>query len=110
MATITKRDLISRITDSLGEQGVEMTQQAVSEVVQTLIDEVTNSLSEGDSVVLRKFGTFQVREMRAKIGRNPRNPGEDVPIPARAVVRFRPGKELKEKVAVTLQLIREREG
>jgi len=108
MATITKRELVIKITDRLGMKGVDITQQNVHEVVQSLIDEITESLAQGDTVVMRNFGAFQVREMRAKVGRNPRNPGKVVPIPARAAVRFKPGKEMKEKVATTLQVIRER--
>ncbi len=108
MATITKRELVIKITDQLGSKGIELTQQDVLEVVQTLIDEITESLSQGDTVVMRNFGAFQVREMKAKIGRNPKNPEKDVPIPARAAVKFKPGKEMKEKVSATLQLIRER--
>lgn len=108
MATITKRELVVKITDQLGERGVEVTQQVVFDVVQTLIDEITDCLAQGDTVVMRNFGAFQVREMKAKIGRNPKNPDKDVPIPARAAVKFKPGKEMKEKVAATLQVIRER--
>lgn len=109
MATITKRELSIKITDKLGAKGLELTQQDVLEVVQTLIEEITESLAQGDTVVMRNFGAFMVREMRAKIGRNPKNPGKDVPIPARAAVKFKPGKEMKEKVATTLQVIRERQ-
>lgn len=107
MATITKRELVVKITDQLGERGIEVTQQVVFEVVQLLIDEITESLAQGDSVMMRNFGVFHVREMKAKIGRNPKDPEKDVPIPARAAVKFKPGKEMKEKVATTLQLIRE---
>lgn len=108
MATITKRELVIKITDQLGEKGTEVTQQVVFDVVQSLIDEITECLSQGDTVVMRNFGAFQVREMKAKIGRNPKNPDKDVPIPARAAVKFKPGKEMKEKVATTLQVIREK--
>ncbi|MGD7652018.1 MAG: HU family DNA-binding protein [Verrucomicrobiales bacterium] len=108
MATITKRELAIRITDQLGSKGLELTQQEVLEVVQTLIEEITESLAQGDTVVMRNFGAFEVREMKAKIGRNPKDPTKDVPIPARAAVKFKPGKEMKEKVATTLQIIRER--
>lgn len=108
MATITKRELAIKITDRLGAQGIELTQQDVLEVIQTLIEEITDSLSQGDTVVMRNFGAFQVREMKAKIGRNPKDPEKDVPIPARAAVKFKPGKEMKEKVATTLKVIRER--
>jgi DNA-binding protein HU-beta/integration host factor subunit alpha len=108
METITKRDLAIRITNRLGEANYKLTQQEVLEVIQTLIDEVTESLAKGDTVVMRNFGAFQVREMKAKIGRNPKDPDKDVVIPARAAVKFKPGKEMKEKVATTLRVIRER--
>lgn len=108
MSTITKRDLVMRITDNLGLKGIDITQQNVHDVIQSLTSEITETLARGDNVVLRKFGTFEVREMKGKIGRNPKDPSKDVLIPARAVVRFKPGKELKDKVATTLHVIRER--
>lgn len=108
MATVTKRELVIKITDKLGVKGVEITQQNVSEVVQAWIEEVTEALAQGNNVVMRNFGAFEVREMRAKVGRNPKEPTKQVHIPARAVVKFKPGKEMKEKVATTLQIIRER--
>jgi DNA-binding protein HU-beta/integration host factor subunit alpha len=108
MSTVTKRDLANRITNRLGEANHSITQQEVLEVIQTLIEEITESLAQGETVVMRNFGAFQVREMKAKIGRNPKNPAKDVPIPPRAVVKFKPGKEMKEKVATTLKIIREK--
>jgi DNA-binding protein HU-beta/integration host factor subunit alpha len=108
MATITKRELVIKITDKLGSKGLEITQQDVLEIVQTLIDEVTDSLAQGDTVVMRNFGAFQVREMKAKVGRNPKDPSKDVVIPARAAVKYKPGKEMKDKVATTLQVIGKR--
>jgi nucleoid DNA-binding protein len=108
MATITKRELAIKITDRLGERDHKITQQDVLEVIQTLIEEITESLAQGDTVVMRNFGAFQVREMKAKIGRNPKDPEKDVHIPARAAVKFKPGKEMKEKVATTLRIIREK--
>jgi len=104
MATITKRELVIKISNETG-----LTQSQVFDVIQRTLDSITDSLAHGDSVVMRNFGAFQVKETKAKIGRNPKNPGQDVPIPARAVVKFKPGKEMKEQVAGTLPLIRERE-
>jgi DNA-binding protein HU-beta/integration host factor subunit alpha len=106
MATITKRELAIKITDQLEAKGIELTQQHVLEVIQTLIEEITDSLANGNTVVMRNFGAFQVREMKAKIGRNPKDPSKDVPIPARAAVKFKPGKEMKEKVAASIQVAR----
>jgi nucleoid DNA-binding protein len=108
MATITKRVLAIKITDRLGAKEYKISQQDVIEVMQTLIEEITESLAQGHTVVMRNFGAFQVREMKAKIGRNPKAPEKDVPIPARAAVKFKPGKEMKEKVATTLRIIREK--
>lgn len=110
MATTTKRELVIKITDKLGAKGSDLTQQDVAEVIQSLIDEVTDSLATGRNVVLRNFGAFEVREMKAKVGRNPKDPSKDVQIPARAAVRFKPGKVMREKVATTLHLIREQVG
>jgi DNA-binding protein HU-beta/integration host factor subunit alpha len=108
MPNITKRELVLRITDKLGLRGVDIRQQDVQLVVQSFIDEITDSLAQGESVALRNFGAFEVKEMRAKIGRNPKDPSKNVPIPARAVVKFKAGKEMKEKVASMLHVIRER--
>ena len=104
MATVTKRDLVVRISNETG-----LTQQQVFEVVQKTLDAVTSELAQGNPVVMRNFGTFEVRQTKAKVGRNPMKPGKDVPIPARAVVKFKPGKELKEKVAPILPTLQERE-
>ncbi|MEP4077892.1 HU family DNA-binding protein [Haloferula sp.] len=104
MATVTKRELVVKISNETG-----LTQQQVFDVIQKSLDSITDSLSNGDTVVMRNFGAFQVKETKAKIGRNPKDPSKDVPIPARAVVKFKPGKEMKEKVSTTLALIRERE-
>ncbi len=109
MPTITKRELVLSITDKLGLKGTAIRQQDVQLIVQSLIEEITDSLSQGNNVVLRNFGAFDVKEMKAKVGRNPKDPSKNVPIPARAVVKFKPGKEMKEKVATTLQVIRERD-
>lgn len=97
MATITKRDLVIKVSNETG-----LTQQEVFNVIQSFIDEVTTTLASNDEVVLRNFGAFQVTKTKPKIGRNPNKPEAAVPIPARAVVKFKPGKELKEKVAKVL--------
>lgn len=103
MATVTKRDLVNRISNLTGQ-----TQQQVFDVLQKTLDEITSDLAKGDTVVMRNFGTFEVKVTKAKVGRNPKDPGKDVPIPPRAIVKFKPGKEMKEKVAPVLPLVQER--
>jgi nucleoid DNA-binding protein len=97
MATITKRDLVIQISNQTG-----LTQQEVFSVLQSFIEEVTGNLATNNDVVLRNFGAFQVTKTKPKIGRNPNNPEKAVPIPARAVVKFKPGKMMKERVAKVL--------
>ena len=104
MGTITKRDLVVRISNETG-----LTQQQVFDVIQKTLDAVTTDLAKGHTVVMRNFGTFEVRQAEAKVGRNPKDPTKDVPIPPRAVVKFKPGKEMKEKVARILPQIQQRE-
>ena len=87
--TLTKRDLVIRISEETG-----LTQAQVLEVVQKTLDHIAESLSKGDKVELRNFGVFEVKTRKARVGRNPNAPETDVPIPARCVVKFKPGKEM----------------
>ena len=100
MKTATQRDLMVKISNETG-----MTQQQVFDVIQKTLDTITQTLAAGDEVVLRNFGSFQVKETKQKIGRNPNKPGTDVVIPPRAIVKFKPGKEMKERVANVLPQI-----
>lgn len=97
MATITKRDLIVQITNTTG-----LTQNQVTRVFEEALEVISRQLANNHEVVLRNFGTFEVCVTKPKIGRNPNQPERAVPIPARTVVKFRPGKELKERVAQVL--------
>lgn len=91
--TLTKRDLVVRISEE-----TRLTQQDVSSVVQKTLNHISEALSDGDKVELRNFGIFEVRTRKARVGRNPKAPETDVPIPARSVVRFKAGKEMAERV------------
>ena len=104
MKTATKRDLVVKISNETG-----MTQQQVFDVIQKTLDTITQTLASGDEVVLRNFGSFQVKETKQKIGRKPNKPGTDVVIPPRAIVKFKPGKEMKERVANVLPQIQNSE-
>jgi nucleoid DNA-binding protein len=90
---VTKRDLVIRISNDTG-----LIQQDVMAVVQKTLDYITEALVKGQNVELRNFGVFEVKLRRPRIGRNPNAPDADVAIPARAVVKFKPGKEMREQV------------
>ena len=91
--TLTKRDLVIRISNETG-----LVQQQVFDVVQKTLDYIAEALSKGDKVELRNFGVFEVKGRKARVGRNPNKPETDVPIPARATVKFKAGKEMRADV------------
>lgn len=91
--TLTKRDLVTRISAETG-----LSQQQTLDVVQKTLDYIAEALSKGDKVELRNFGVFEVKVRKARVGRNPNEPETDVPIPARSVVKFKAGKEMRAEV------------
>lgn len=90
----TKRDLVMRIADETG-----LIQQDVYKVIQKTLDYISESLAHGENVELRNFGVFEVRERKQRIGRNPNKPEQVVTIPTRNVVKFKPGKIMRERVS-----------
>jgi len=97
MATVTKRELVIELSNRCG-----LTQTEVFRVFQASLDLITEELAKGNEVTLRRFGTFEVRVTKPKVGRNPNQPGSDMQIPARTIVKFKPGKEMKARVAEVL--------
>ncbi|MEI6196752.1 MAG: HU family DNA-binding protein, partial [Verrucomicrobiota bacterium] len=89
----TKRDLIERISEETG-----LTQALVFDVVQKTLDYITETLAKGDKVEFREFGVFEVMNRKARIGRNPKQPEIEVPIPARSMVKFKMGKVMRAEV------------
>ena len=90
---MTKRDLVMRIADETG-----LIQQDVYAVIQKSLDYIVEALENDDTVEFRNFGVFEVRERKQRIGRNPNKPENVVTIPARKVVKFKPGKIMREKI------------
>jgi len=90
---MTKRDIVVRISNETG-----LVQQQVLDVVQKTLDYIAEAVAQGKKVELRNFGVFEVKVRKARIGRNPNAPAADVRIPPRAVVKFKPGKEMREAV------------
>jgi integration host factor alpha subunit len=87
-----KAEIVNRIADETG-----LTKVKAEEAVDAILEEVKDGLQRGEPVILRRFGSFQVREKRARVGRNPKT-GEEAGIPARRVVRFKSGKHFKDCV------------
>jgi nucleoid DNA-binding protein len=91
--TLTKREIVMKIATDTG-----LTQAEVFNVVQTVLLSITQTLAKGDRVELRDFGVFEAVIRKAKIGRNPQKPDVEVPIPPRALVKFKAGKIMREQV------------
>jgi nucleoid DNA-binding protein len=75
-----------------------LTQNDVASVVQKTLDYMGDELAAGRNIELRNFGVFEVKVRKSRKGRNPNRPENEVVIPERVVVKFRAGKELKERV------------
>jgi len=90
--TMTKRELVIRVANKLG-----ITQSTVAKIIEGAFEAISQALAEGERWELRDFGVFEVKTRASRIGRNPRT-GEQVPVPERKVVTFRPGKKMKELV------------
>lgn len=74
-----------------------LTQIDVKKIVQKMLDIISDSLERGETVELRNFGVFKVKNRRGRLGRNPRT-GQEVSVPEKRVVVFKPGLILKDKV------------
>ncbi|MFE0506541.1 HU family DNA-binding protein [Peribacillus butanolivorans] len=75
----------------------ELTKGDAKKAVDALFESISNTLAKEEKIQLVGFGTFEVRNRAARIGRNPQT-GEEIQIAASKVPAFKPGKELKEAV------------
>ena len=89
---MNKGELINRIAENANLSKAEAT-----EALHATLNAITDSLREGERTSLVGFGTFSVTMRKARDGRNPAT-GETIKIPAKNVVKFKPGKELSATV------------
>ena len=89
---MTKQDIINQVCDN-----ADLPKSKAEEAVETVIGLIKDALGDGEAVILRRFGTFQVMSKSKRIGRNPKT-GEEAEISARKVVRFKSGKHFKQAV------------
>jgi len=71
--------------------------KASKELIETLIESIRKSLKKKDPVAISGFGTFKVKQTKARMGRNPKT-GEAIQIPAKRKITFRASKDFKESV------------
>jgi nucleoid DNA-binding protein len=89
---MTKKDMAKVIAEEMC-----LTQGQAKEIVQRVFDNITETLLNEGRIELRNFGVFEVKKRKARKARNPRT-GENVSVPAKLVVAFKPGREMEVRV------------
>ena len=89
---MNKSELIDSIAD---KSGLNKTQ--AGDALNAVMESIGQALEAGDSISLVGFGTFSVKDRKARIGRNPKT-GETVELQGKYVPHFKPGKELRDRV------------
>ncbi len=90
---MTKSELI----EVLARKQDHLAYRDVERAVKSLIDQIGESLAEGERIEIRGFGSFSLHFRPPRVGRNPKT-GEPVSLPGKYVPHFKPGKELRERV------------
>ncbi len=91
--TLTRMDLSEAVFREVG-----LSRNESAQLVETVLEEMSDALVRGEQVKISSFGTFSVRDKSARVGRNPKT-GEEVPINPRRVLTFRPSHLMKDRVA-----------
>lgn len=91
--TLTRMDLSEAVFQEVG-----LSRNESAQLVESILQHVSDALVRGETVKISSFGTFSVRDKAARVGRNPKT-GEEAPIPPRRVLSFRPSHIMKDRVA-----------
>lgn len=91
--TLTRMDLSEAVHNQVG-----LSRNDSAQLVEAVLQHMSDALVRGESVKISSFGTFSVRQKAARVGRNPKT-GEEVPIHPRRVLTFRPSHLMKGRVA-----------
>jgi integration host factor subunit beta len=84
----------SELVQKIAERNPHLYQRDVENIVNAILDTITDALSRGDRVELRGFGAFSVKKREARTGRNPRT-GETVSVSEKVIPVFKTGKEMR---------------
>ncbi len=90
---MTKSELI----EVLSQRQAQLAYKDVELAVKTIIEHMSNTLSVGERIEIRGFGSFSLHYRPPRVGRNPKS-GEPVSLPAKYVPHFKPGKQMRERV------------
>ncbi|HFE39583.1 MAG TPA: integration host factor subunit beta [Gammaproteobacteria bacterium] len=87
----------SELMDILARKQTQLAYKDIELAIKTIIEQMTQSLSTGDRIEIRGFGSFSLHFRPPRMGRNPKT-GEPVALQGKHVPHFKPGKELRERV------------
>jgi integration host factor subunit alpha len=91
--TLTRMDLSEAVFREVG-----LSRNESADLVEAVLQNMSDVLASGETVKISSFGTFSVRSKTARVGRNPKT-GDEVPILPRRVLTFRPSHLMKDRVA-----------
>ena len=94
---MTKSELIERLADKLNHLAAKDVEQAIKEILEMM----AHTLSKGERIEIRGFGSFSLHYRAPRVGRNPKT-GESVDLDGKYVPHFKPGKELRERVNLSI--------
>lgn len=95
---MTKSELIDRIA----AQQTQLLQKDVELAIKTMIEQMSETLAQGNRIEIRGFGSFSLHYRAPRIGRNPKT-GESVGLSGKHVPHFKPGKALRDRVNHALE-------
>ena len=96
--TMTKSELM----ELLAQKQTQLAYKDIELAVKTMIEQMTQSLSTGNRIEIRGFGSFSLHFRPPRMGRNPKT-GDPVPLSGKHVPHFKPGKELRERVNAAME-------
>ena len=90
--TITRAQLSEAVYEEVG-----LSRNESADLVEAVLEEMVNALSDGETVKISSFGSFSIRQKSQRMGRTPKT-GEEVPILPRKVIIFKPSHVLKNRI------------
>jgi len=97
---MTKSELI----EILAEKQIQLAYKDVELAVKTMIDHMGTTLANGERIEIRGFGSFSLHYRPPRVGRNPKT-GDSVELAAKYVPHFKPGKEMRERVNESMEMV-----
>ncbi len=94
---MTKSELIERLAEKLNHLSAKDVEEAIKEILEMM----AQTLSKGERIEIRGFGSFSLHYRAPRVGRNPKT-GESVELDGKYVPHFKPGKELRERVNLSI--------